>query len=360
METEHCDVVVIGCGPAGSTAAKEVADEGYDVLIIEKKQTIGEPVQCAEYVPKLITQHIKVERNSVTNKVRSMRTYLPNGEIVETNAPGFIVNRAVFDKNLAANAVESGAKLLIGTKAVKFNKKSLIARKGYTDIKINAKIIIGADGPRSIVGTWINQKNSDFIVAKQYEMILTERMEHTEAYFDDTYYGGYAWLFPKGKYANIGIGISLDHSVVLSKLLEVFVKRQTDQKKILPNSIVRKTAGLIPINGPMNKTALDNIVLAGDAAGFTHPITGAGILNAIISGGVAGKIVRKALEFKDIEILKTYELEWKKILGRNLETALNRRKLYDNYFHEKTDEFQDLNEALQKCWVGFRGYYHED
>jgi len=360
LETEHCDVLIIGCGPSGSTAAKKVADNGYDVLIIEKKQNIGEPVQCAEYIPKLITQHINLESNSITNKIQTMRTYLPDNEMIEIKAPGFIVNRAMFDKNLASDAVESGAKLLIGVKAVELNDENIIVKKGLTDIKVNAKIIIGADGPKSIVGKWIKQQNSNFIVAKQYEMILNERMEHTEVYFDENYYGSYAWLFPKGRYANIGIGINSNNAKDLSKLLDIFVKRLTDRNKILPNSIVRETSGLIPINGPMKKTVSDNIILVGDAAGFTHPITGAGILNAVISGGIAGKITNKALEFEDVEILKTYDSEWKKVLGSNLKTALNKRRLFDNYFLDKANKFLNFNEALDKCWVSFRGYYHDD
>lgn len=360
MEIEHCDFLIIGCGPGGSSAAKKIADNGYNVLIIEKKQNIGVPVQCAEYIPKLITQHIKVESNSITNNIKSMRTYLPNGENVELKVPGFIVNRTILDINLASNAIESGAKLLIGTKAVKFNEKKIIAKKGNTDITINPKIIIGADGPKSIVGTWINQKNSRFIVAKQYEMILNECLDYTEVYFDEEFKGGYGWLFPKGKYANVGIGINSIYSRNLIKLLEDFVKKLIVQKKILPYSIVRKTTGLIPINGPLTETVEDNIILVGDAAGFTHPITGAGILNAVISGDLAGKIASKALECEDTEILNTYNLEWGKIIGSSLKTALNRRKLFDNYFSDKISKFQNLNEALQKCWVAFRGYYYDE
>ena len=360
MEIEQCDVLIIGCGPSGSTTAKKVVDKGYKVLIIEKKQKVGEPVQCAEYIPKLITQHIKLDRNSITNNVNSMKTHMPNGEINGLKTPGYIVNRAIFDKNLASYASESGAKILLGTKAEKFSNNNIIAKRGNTEIKINPKIIIGADGPKSNVGSWINQKNFQFIVAKQYEMILTEYQDYTDVYFDEKFNGGYAWVFPKGKYANVGIGINSFYSRNLSKILDDFVKKLIYEKKILPHSIVKKTAGLIPINGPLHKTVIDNIILVGDAAGFTHPITGAGILNAVISGSIAGEIVNNALKSENIDILNTYNLEWESLIGSSLRMALKRRKLYDDFFANNISKFQNFNEVLQKCWVAFRGYYDDD
>lgn len=356
----HCDVLVVGCGPSGCCAAKEAAERGNKVLIIEKKQNIGEPVQCAEYIPMLINQYIKLENNSINNKIKIMRTFLPNHETVDTKAPGFVVNRAIFDKNLAKYAVDSGAKLLMRTMAIKPIEKGIIAKRGDKYLKINPKIIIGADGPKSVVGTWIKQTNSQFLIAKQYKLVLKEKMEHTEVYFDEEYIGGYAWLFPKGKYANVGVGIYLNYSVKLSKLLNDFVKKLTKQKKIMSNTIIKKTIGLIPINGPLKRTKVCNIMLVGDAGGFTHPITGAGILNAVIGGCIAGKIANEALRCENIEKLQKFEKEWKKSIGTNLEIANKRRKLLDSYFNCETNEFQNLNEALKKCWITFRGYYRDE
>ena len=74
-------------------------------------------------------------------------------------------------------------------------------------MEVTADIVIGADGPRSTVGTWIDSINSEFVVGLQYEVPLSSPLEYTEIYFRREFFGGYGWLFPKGTLANVGIGI---------------------------------------------------------------------------------------------------------------------------------------------------------
>ena len=74
------DILVVGAGPAGSSVALEAAKNGADVLLVEKKKNVGVPVQCAEYIPKLLLNEINISQKSVVQDVYGLKTYLLNDE----------------------------------------------------------------------------------------------------------------------------------------------------------------------------------------------------------------------------------------------------------------------------------------
>jgi len=170
------DVLVIGAGPAGATAAIQVAKAGYRVMIADRKFVIGEPVACAGYIPAWITQHIKLTRNCITNNVDFMRTFLPDDTHEDTKTPGYIVDRGVFDRNLVGQAVEHGARVYAGMRVLGISPENVEVKYRNDTHAVKAKIIIGADGPRSVTGKYIGNEVIEHTVAKQYEMVLTEPM----------------------------------------------------------------------------------------------------------------------------------------------------------------------------------------
>ncbi|MCP4682685.1 MAG: NAD(P)/FAD-dependent oxidoreductase, partial [Desulfobacterales bacterium] len=202
------DVLVIGAGPAGSTAAKVASEEGLQVLMIERKANVGLPVHCAGYIPRLLSKAVDIDANAIIQKIDFMRTYLPGGETIDTRSPGFILERSLFDKHLALRAVDAGVDLMIKSTAVSRNNGRVVVKNGRDISEIAAKVIIGADGAKSTVGRWVNERNRDFIVALQAEVRLKDPMVHTEVYFNVDYEGGYAWLFPRGLTANAGVGVN--------------------------------------------------------------------------------------------------------------------------------------------------------
>ena len=107
------DVLVVGAGPAGTSAAGEAAKQGARVLLVERKRTVGQPVQCAEFIPGLLPQQLEIRRDYIIQSTRGMRTCLPDGEITESLMPGYIIHRGLFDKMLAAEAIGNGADILL-------------------------------------------------------------------------------------------------------------------------------------------------------------------------------------------------------------------------------------------------------
>ena len=347
MDALEYDVLVVGGGPAGSSAANRAASSGVRVLLIDRRASIGVPVQCAEFIPKLLMREVGARvRRSIVQSVDEMVTYFPNGDVSRLASPGHILNRTTFDRALVLDAAAQGAHVLTGTRAVERAEEGVLVRRGRTELRIRAQVIVGADGPASTVGTWMGQQNQVFVIGVQYEVPLREPMTHTEVYFDRAYPLGYAWLFPKGGVANAGVGIARRSAREARTALDRFLGDLAERGKIDHRTILGFTSGLIPVGGPPEATVERNMLLVGDAAGQCDPITGAGISAAVICGKMAGEAAARAVRTGDLGRLSRYETEWRRLFGRSLEDARRRREFLEQ--HWDTD---DLDDVVRQSWV---------
>ena len=351
MKTLPCDILVAGAGPAGSAAARSAALAGLRVLVAERRPAIGVPVRCAEYIPAPLLGEAGTGRSFVVQRVRGMRTILPSGETKETAAPGFTIHRDRFDRCLADAARKAGARFLLNTRVLSRDGRDVILKSGAGALlRARPGVIIGADGPHSTVGRWIGSVNRRLLPAVQVRAVLARPMEMTEVYFDRRFFGGYAWLFPKGSEANVGLGIRRASPRRSSprKLLEYFVDRLIREGKI--RRVTGKYfAGWIPA-GPPRKVTGDRILLAGDAAGHTHPITGAGVFQAVAGGRMAGEWAARAVEQDRPEILAGYESQWRDLFEDTLQRAADRRRLLE-------EQWERLDDIIRYCWIAYREYY---
>jgi geranylgeranyl reductase family protein len=325
------------------------ARSGARVVMIEKRTDVGVPVRCAEYIPKLLAMEVGMSPAVVAQEVLSTETFINAKREARIKAPGYIINRDIFDKELADQAVRNGARLFNATKALQRTKKGVLVSQDGHETEITCKIIIGADGPVSTVGAWINQKNGSLVKALQSTVVLTKPTRHCEIYFEPEFYGGYGWLFPKGDVANVGVGVVAGRSN-LRRLLDGFIERLSGEGKVLKTQIC-STGGMIPVGGPV-KTVVENIMLVGDAAGQTHPITGAGISQAVLCGKLAGESAASAALENDLFHETQYEKKWKMLYGSSLEIAGKKRKEMEARW--RASDFQQL---IRRSWIGFREYH---
>ncbi len=352
---DRYDVIVVGAGPGGSIAAKTCAEGGLDVLMIEKRQEIGDPVRCAEGVgTDALKKHIAPDKRWIAAEVKGSRIIAPDGTqiLMSSDAAmkdvGYTLERKVFDRVLAQNAAMAGAEVRVKTRAtglLKNNGKISGIKAMYMgetkDIK--ADIVIGADGVESKVGRWAgidtSLKPHDIETCAQFLISNIDPGEYSEFYIGEKYSaGGYVWIFPKGGYtANVGIGIlgSKSGKIRALSLLQDFVETHLPEGKI-----VELVVGGVPVSGPIEKTIADGLILVGDAARQSDPLTGGGITNAMDAGMIAGEVCIKAKKKGDysVKTLKEYEDRWRATIGKEISRSLQVKnlliKLTDEQFNQ--------------------------
>jgi digeranylgeranylglycerophospholipid reductase len=284
-----------------------------------------------------------------------MVTHLPGFITYEMKSPGYMLDRSLFDKELAASAVLSGARISIATRAIGLSPEGLTVEHGLKKETIPAKVFIGADGASSAVARFVGKNPLKTIAALQVEAVLFEPQSSVDVYFDRDYEGAHGWFFPKGKTVNVGIGILSSKASRLPDLLKHFLDFLKGSGKLREVQIVSKTGGLIPCEF-YKKNLSKDVLLVGDAAGHAHPITGAGIFNAVMAGLIAGRTAAKAIETGDLRHLGSYEVECQEIFGQSLSYGTLKRKFLEDNWNQPGVDFEGL---IRKTWVGFKEYYRD-
>ena len=324
------DLIIIGCGPAGASAALAAARRGLDVLVLEKKSAVGSPVRCGEYVPALILKDIPPVDGFVAQAAQGLEVSLPSGEVLRTSSPGLMIERDRFDRVLAQAAVDAGTEIITSAQVTGVLNDRVRATLHGEEISYRGRVIIGADGPRSLAARAVGAGDCSLAVGLQERLPLTGSLDHALIYYHHRYTGGYAWVFPRGALANVGLSLDCGQSKNLQALYRDFKRGLIKKDIISSEQPVSKTCGLIPAAGLNEKVQAGNLLLAGDAAGTTNPLTGAGIAPAVISGKLAGELAAEALNSDDLSILNVYREECAMALPLERTAAI--KKEIDSYW----------------------------
>jgi digeranylgeranylglycerophospholipid reductase len=333
------DVLVVGAGPTGSTAAKYAAQGGANVLLIEKRSEIGTPVRCGEGVAKRWLEEIGLEPSPefICHEVDGARVIAPDGttlvvdETLAGNECGYVLERDLFDRRLAKDAAKAGAEIQIRTSAV-----ALLHDDGMVvgarcehmaeTFDVRSKVVIGADGFESQVGRWAgletHLRTRDIDACLQYTMVgVSGDPRMNDVYLGSCAPGGYAWVFWKGPdVANVGIGVNLSRiheRAEAKRYLDALIHRTPNLAKA---EVIEEVAGAVSVSMPLEKTVAPGVLLAGDAARLIDPLTGGGILNGCLSGKLAGETASAAVAAADasMEALSAYERRWRGRLEEEL------------------------------------------
>jgi len=300
--SEQYDVIVVGAGPAGSTAARFAASKKARTLLLEKHPVIGYPLCCAEAISVSgLSQVVKPDPKWIASRIEKVRLFGPGGSRAVISHPnaGFVLERKIFDRSLAEMAARAGADVLVGidvTDLITKHDGRVIGVAGAGNgrkLEFYARTIIAADGVESQIalkaGLPTLLKPGQLHSAYQYLLsdldIETETIEFHIG--TDIAPGGYIWIFPKEPgLANVGLGICPSKSPRKKAIeyLDEFVARRFSRPKIL-----ERMTGAVPSYMPRLPLYKDNILLAGDAGRVVDSLTGAGIANALLSGKLAGE-----------------------------------------------------------------------
>jgi len=350
------DVVVVGAGPAGSVVARQIAEAGFDVLLVEKRQEIGSPVRCAEGVDaEGLSRFIKPDPRWIAARIKKYRIFSPDGNSVTIPLGKdtlWILERRIFDRELANLAARAGCTVRAKTRAYGLVLEGKRVRGVHlatlgTSYTVKSKIVIGADGVESQVGRWGGlhtvPKMNDIAKAAQY-LIANADVEQDMCEFHlgrQVAPRGYAWVFPKGNaMANVGLGISGDFQgeKTTYQYLQDFVF-----KRFPGTSTLGLIIGGIPVSGGVRRLVADGLMIVGDAAHQADPFGGGGILTAMTAAALAAKVAIDALASGDCSMrrLQVYEQEWHNTVGKELKRLY---RIKQAYLKQSDDT---LNEIMQ-------------
>ncbi len=353
------DVLVVGAGPAGSMAAKTLAEAGLSVIMLEKRQEIGDPVRCAEAVSKRgLKDLVEVDPRWIAADLKGSRVFSPDGASIVLSEEqsggktGYVLERKIFDRDLAMEAARAGAEIMVKTRAQGLLKRDgkicgVSAIRSGDTFQIEAPLVIGADGIESKVGRWAGidttLKPKDISTCAQF-LVEDESIDsnYCEFYFGNKIApGAYAWIFPKGeKVANVGLGVLGSRSSGIGeplRLLQEFMKSHLPRGKV-----VEMDVGGVPVAPQLEAMTTDGVMLVGDAAHQSDPLTGGGIITGMTAGVIAGEVAADAISRGDVKraSLRDYEDRWKEPNGNKLQRHYDLKE----FFIRLTDE--DLNNLL--------------
>jgi len=283
------DAIIIGMGPAGANAAYHLGRSGMKVLALEKRN-LPRTKLCAGGITAKAFPLLDFDYSTaLEQEVRSAYICFRHGHIIEypnQDKAGLVVDRREFDRLLALRAKEHGVEVHDNESVIDLNESNgfIQVSTGKRDYRCHA--LIGADGANGVAARYLGRKNRSILlgievhVSKSYPAVI-ENGDRLGFHFGDIP-KGYGWIFPRKNDASVGIGIDLKLAGVARRYLKSFLVKL----KIPENYAYKAKGNLIPVFSPFESShyCRKNILLAGDAASFTDPISGEGIYYALKSG----------------------------------------------------------------------------
>ncbi len=348
LPTPDYDLLVIGAGPAGTTTARLAAEAGCSVLVIDKRQELGAPIQCSGAVSRHALEEVGIVANEefVQEPIYGFQIYNAAGrsEVIDYrqlksdeygHGPGlkplgYIVDRRRFDRYLLTLAIRAGVESLLKTEGLNYTCDAdglatvEVVRYGVVE-QIRCRCVVGADGLMSQVGKWAGLRTHIRMgeLAACLQFVCDGVASHglLEIITGHAWApGGYAWIFPKGHgYTEIGLGVTPTSTRLSAKQhLEHFMSTSFFAERFAEAKILEVQGGGVPLAAPLSTQFADRMILVGDAARHVNPITGGGIHTALSGGRIAAEVLAKAvhqgLSFTP-DVTERYQQAWLAALG---------------------------------------------
>jgi geranylgeranyl reductase family protein len=331
------EVLVVGGGPAGATAAYQLARQGIAAAILDKQPFPHTKACGGGLTYRLVRRFPELEDQLapyVLKPIDTIHFYAPDFSSIRYTYDEplvLMIRRHDFDAMLIERCKQAGVKVVTPARVVDVNiaekHVDMCTSSGET---FRAKAVIGADGVNSVVARsvglrkkWQRHQLMSSVVAECPIEPQTFKAAETITILFGFRGLGYGWLFPKGELLNVGIAgmLSENKNTRMMTIFEEFIQT-LKTREILPSAFepgdIR--GGLIPIKGIMPKTQTNRVLLCGDAAGFVNAVTGEGIYYAMVSGELAAKSIAAALRTGDMSerTLRSYQMAWQQELGEEI------------------------------------------
>lgn len=320
-----CDVAVIGAGPAGSMAAKYAATSGSKVFLLEEHSSVGWPIECAGLLGLEAMRESELTGGAfILQGLRGAAVFSPGKfrlDFMAKNRRAWVVDRRLFDRALATDALQKGAELRLRSAVRKIRKEQCGLVLTLADgVEIRTRVVISAEGVRARLARLAGiGPPSKILSGAQVEVpFALEDPERVEVHLGDAP-GLFAWVVPAGEEtARIGLcacDMGCDR-------LQAFLKKDVIKKRILGSPVGLFVGGL-PL-GPPAVAFADRFLAVGDAAGQVKPTSGGGIYPGLVAAKIAGRVAAAAALDDDCSMkrLGEYDRLWRAALGRELDIGL--------------------------------------
>ncbi len=298
-------ISVIGAGPVGLHCAALMREEGFDVSVFEEHAVVGKPVQCAGLISKSGAQSLGLKLSDcIVNEIKGAKIFSPGAECIaverkETTA--LVIDRFQFDQLFYKKAKQAGCDIHLGSKLIDLRSNNLfLESSGHGEMQ-KSMIIVGADGPNSIVrnSAFGQGFEKNFVQGYQIRAEGSFDKNFVELHFGEFAPGFFAWVIPEsGSIARIGLGVRLGENP--KECFAKFIQQKNLQMKKLS-----ETAGLIPVAPPAKQLVAGNVLLVGDAAFQTKASTGGGLIFGLQAAQICAATIANKLKHQ--QTLKVYE-----------------------------------------------------
>jgi geranylgeranyl reductase family protein len=336
MDTVDYEVAVAGGGLAGLLAAREAASKGLKVAVFEEDLEIGVPEKCDGLVSMraLMSLGVIPSSRSVQNTIKRVLIYPPSGKPLEAEVSKLkivVLDRKLFDKDLARTASSKGAEILLGERVAR-----VVEEDGGVRVEANrifkSKIYIEAKGTSALPA----DKQRYLIPAARYDVEAKWIEEDTvEIYVDSTKYPSFfLWVIPTSNdSAKLGVA---GRSINCFAALDEFLKQRGG------GHVIKKVSAPIYVGGPINSFVKGRVMVVGDSAGQTKPSTGGGIYSCGLAGIFAGQAAANYILERDPKVLQKYSRSWLQLFKEDFRTTLLARRIYEKMDNRSIEKVFNL------------------
>jgi len=342
------DVIVVGGGPAGLYSALLLAEEGFDVVLLEEHATLGAPTHCTGIVSDELSDLFKIPESVVLSRPTACLIHSPSNRVFPFASTGegiAVIDRGEFDRELGAAAQRAGVEIRTGFRAERLRPAPTSIQIEGSAGALRARVCVLACG----VGYGLQRQlglelPSRFLHSAQVEVDTPGAPPMVEIYLGRAVApDGFGWTVPvmRGEQPRMKVGVVArgDAEQYLGRLLAA--PGVSERVTAPPEAPIRR---LLPL-APARRTYGHHVLTVGDAAGLTKPTTGGGIFYGLLSGLLAAETLTGALRRDRLAAgdLRTYEDRWRARLGPHLQISSWVRGLFTRLTDQ---ELETLLEAL--------------
>ncbi len=323
-----CEVLIIGAGPAGLVAARDLARAGRDVAVLEEHETVGYPVHCTGLIGLEAFDELRLSPASVRSVVTSASFRVNEGApllIRNERLRAAVIDRGLFDGELAATARAAGAVIRTGTRVLRIDVSpsgvAIEARDGFT---CAARAIILACGANyrfnRALGLGVPRA---YLLTAQLE-VPARLSDHVDVHFGSRVAPrGFGWVVPFSRDGAEHSRLGLMCRDRAPQRFGAFRDAVATHAGVSTDGWPTPRLKLLPL-GPVARTYSTRVLAVGDAAGLVKPTTGGGIYYSLLTGSMAAAVLHDRLSGDRLEAadLEPYERTWRDRLGAEIRIGL--------------------------------------